>query len=339
MSHSTELDSTHLSQREQPGAIAQQREDVAPAEWFGWNEIDANGRPIGARYGYVSIMVAMKTGNCDIINRALMNVDVNHTTSTGDTLFTLATSYGHLNVMKSLLLGKANILHANLHNRTAVHIASDQGYTSVVEWLIANNADVNCVGYDSMTPLHGAARFNHVQVVKLLLESNAAVDQMDRFGRTALHHTTRKHSSNEMVTLLLDHNANVDHVDRYKNTALANAIHYHRPEIVKTLLARGASMSIHAKDQLEVPRTFTMDDPFCRMMVEVLLPHQLFESGREFCDPALFRQFPQSLQNQCIVLTRLWSARLDNTTNTLALLSIELLYVLLCTLCHVHFDA
>ncbi|WP_353573164.1 ankyrin repeat domain-containing protein [Candidatus Albibeggiatoa sp. nov. BB20] len=67
-----------------------------------------------------------------------------------------------------------------------LHVASRWGLINDVSTLLKHGASVNALGDMSLTPLHYAAQKGHLGIVKKLLEAGAVIDCKDEFGKTSL---------------------------------------------------------------------------------------------------------------------------------------------------------
>jgi ankyrin repeat protein len=86
-----------------------------------------------------------------------------------------AAANGHVEVVRVLLEGGANVQRANFNQRTALHLAAWYGHLAVCRLLLDRGAKVDAVDKWKDTPLHDAARLGQLSVVKLLVERGADV--------------------------------------------------------------------------------------------------------------------------------------------------------------------
>jgi ankyrin repeat protein len=96
-----------------------------------------------------------------------------------------AALYGHVEVVRVLLEGGANVDRANVLGGTALHVAARYGHLDVCRLLLDWGAKVDRLDKWQYTPLHWAAGQGHLSVVKLLVERGADVSVKSRNGRTA----------------------------------------------------------------------------------------------------------------------------------------------------------
>jgi ankyrin repeat protein len=102
-----------------------------------------------------------------------------------DTPLTYAASYGHVEVVRLLLEGGANVDSADGYQRTALYLAASYGLLDVCRLLLEWGAKVNHLNKWENTPLHTAAGEGHLSVVKLLVEWEADVSVRNVLGLTA----------------------------------------------------------------------------------------------------------------------------------------------------------
>jgi hypothetical protein len=96
-----------------------------------------------------------------------------------------AARYGHVEVVRVLLEGGANIESATACWTTAVHLAAYSGHLDVCRLLLDWEAKVEPLNKWQYTPLHYAAMWGHLSVVKLLVERGADVSVKGYDGRNA----------------------------------------------------------------------------------------------------------------------------------------------------------
>jgi ankyrin repeat protein len=105
-----------------------------------------------------------------------------------DTPLILAADNGHVEVVRVLLEGGADVQRSNFRTSVALHRASSHGHLDVCRLLLDWGANVNTVGGPGSqkdTALHNAAEWGHLPVVKLLVERGANVTLKNALGWTA----------------------------------------------------------------------------------------------------------------------------------------------------------
>jgi ankyrin repeat protein len=122
------------------------------------------------------------------------------------------------------------------------------GDLKTVQKLVAAGVPVDSAGEDKSTPLMWAAFNGHTEVVAYLLENGATVDARDINGRSALLYASSGPFP-ETVKLLLDKGAEVNLQGTAEGfTALMMAAAEGQLDVVRLLLARGASAAIIDRD-------------------------------------------------------------------------------------------
>uniref|UniRef100_A0A8D8UEG3 RING-type E3 ubiquitin transferase n=1 Tax=Cacopsylla melanoneura TaxID=428564 RepID=A0A8D8UEG3_9HEMI len=148
------------------------------------------------------------------------DADVN-TVYGGHTALQAASQNGHVEVIKILLMNKADVEIEDKDGDRAVHHAAFGDEPNVVELLANAGADLNARNKRRQTALHIAVNKGHLSVVKTLLELGCHPSLQDSEGDTPLHDAISK-KRDDMLTLLLDHNADI----MLTNNNGFNALHH-----------------------------------------------------------------------------------------------------------------
>jgi ankyrin repeat protein len=97
-----------------------------------------------------------------------------------------AASNDHVEVVRVLLEGGADVERVDGYNFTALHTAAHHGNLEVCRLLLDYGANVNTVGGEQKaSSLHWAADGGRLSVVMLLVDRGANVRLEDENGRTA----------------------------------------------------------------------------------------------------------------------------------------------------------
>ena len=129
-----------------------------------------------------NLIEAAKNNDTNRINSILNKgkVDINAKNKDGETALMLASSEGHLEMVKLLVENGADYTNA-------LRLASREGHLEIVKLLIENGANINAKDNDGETALMGASYNGHLEVVKYLIENGADVNIKDNYyGITAL---------------------------------------------------------------------------------------------------------------------------------------------------------
>jgi len=117
-----------------------------------------------------------------------------------------------------------------------------------VKKMVAAGVPVDSANDDKTTPLMWSAFNGHTRIVAFLLENGASIDMKDANGRTALLYASSGPFP-EIVELLLQKNADIDIQGTAEGfTALMMAAAEGQADVVRVLLAHGASTALTDKD-------------------------------------------------------------------------------------------
>ena len=99
-------------------------------------------------------------------------------------------------------------------------IASSAGHIEIVKALLAAGADVNMTNDNGQTPLHYASSRNREDIAKCLLEAGAHINAADKLGNTCLHRAASRGHLSMVKLLLSEKGITIDSLDCQKNTPL-----------------------------------------------------------------------------------------------------------------------
>nr|XP_027209272.1 serine/threonine-protein phosphatase 6 regulatory ankyrin repeat subunit A-like [Penaeus vannamei] len=166
--------------------------------------------------GDTPLHLSALTGKADVVERLsdCEDIDVNNSSATSETLLVYAREEshmldvlrnpetispegntplhyaslaGHTEVVKLLLMKKADVKRETPTHHTALHYAALRGDAVLVKVLILHGADPNAKDERSTTPLHYAALCGHTSVVELLVEERADINIRTDMGLSVLH--------------------------------------------------------------------------------------------------------------------------------------------------------
>jgi cytohesin len=112
---------------------------------------------------------------------------------------------GHLETVKYLLEHGASVGLFEGHDRP-LNSAAQAGHVHIAKVLLAHKADINAQGVDGGTPLENAVSYGQVEMVKFLLANGAQVNARAIYGRTPLHAAAWR-GDVTIGRLLLEHGA------------------------------------------------------------------------------------------------------------------------------------
>ena len=121
--------------------------------------------------------------------------------------------------------------------------AARSGNVEVVKTLLDQGMNPDDFVFIGATPLHVAIERNHTDIVKLLVKRGANVNATNSIGETPLIIAIRSSVGNtlDIIKFLISNGADVNASGIFGKTALAAAAKHGDAEIVKFLLAKGAS--------------------------------------------------------------------------------------------------
>jgi len=130
---------------------------------------------------------AARTSDAFTAEQALRALaDPNVTDWKGKTPIYMASSLGHLALVRLLCEDRASMNQKTLNGRTPLYIASMNGYAEVVRFLCDAGAAKDLAVDNDMTPLHIASSFGRLEVVRVLCEAGAAWNRKTQSGWTPL---------------------------------------------------------------------------------------------------------------------------------------------------------
>ena len=128
--------------------------------------------------GRSPLLLASSSGHLDIVKMLVQaGAGVRDTDNEGDTCLILAANFGHTETVRVLLcMPEVDVNHQGMNNHTALHSAVDEGHPDVVQLLIDAGADIETKDTDGLSPLWLASTLGHLDVVKMLVEAGAGTD-------------------------------------------------------------------------------------------------------------------------------------------------------------------
>uniref|UniRef100_A0AAQ5Z530 Euchromatic histone-lysine N-methyltransferase 2 n=1 Tax=Amphiprion ocellaris TaxID=80972 RepID=A0AAQ5Z530_AMPOC len=134
------------------------------------------------------------------------------------------------------------------NRRSALHAAAQRGLLEVCYMLVQAGAQVDAQDKDMRTPLLEAIINNHIEVARYLIQNGACVYHIEEDGYTGLHHAA-KLGNLEIVGMLLETGqVDVNAQDSGGWTPIIWAAEHKHVDVIKSLLNRGADVSINDKE-------------------------------------------------------------------------------------------
>lgn len=157
--------------------------------------------------------------------------------------FEEAVNRGNMAISKLLLEKGANINEINAEGEQPLHIAvSNTDGAEMVKWLLMMKANVNGRDKYGATPLHNAVRTGNREIVSILLKASANINLKDEWGQYPIHmiYGAETKEANEVIDVLVQAGANLNVKDNEGETPLALAIKNKNDMVIKYLRAHGA---------------------------------------------------------------------------------------------------
>jgi ankyrin repeat protein len=193
------------------------------------------------------LFVAVKQGHINQV-KTLINggADVDLRAPGGDTPLIVAADENKLEIVRLLLHLGADVNAINGANDTALIRASIKGHTSVVKELLKARADVNVKNAAKGDALIYGVMSKKTQVIGSLLKAGARTNDRYDDEKTALI-IVAEHGHADIAGLLLAHKADANAVDKDERTALMIASKKGNIELVRMLLKSGADANKQSK--------------------------------------------------------------------------------------------
>ena len=174
------------------------------------------------------IMIAAKNGHAKVVG-ALIKIDPDSIDNNGKMALHYAVENGHVEVIRILLEGKADVDWPDNKSNRPLHIAVENGHVEVIRILLEGKAEVYCYDKKGNMPLHYAVQNKNPQVFKALLPAIVEFDKVN----------------NEDQSL-------VNEINKEGYTALMIAVKNGRADCVKDLIDQGATINNEFHDATKI---------------------------------------------------------------------------------------
>ena len=162
----------------------------------------------------------------------------------------IASRHGHVDIMKALLKGRADV---NLENSkgTALHAAVAGKQCAAINVLVDAGGNMHATSVPRCYhPIHLACEIGSVEVLETLLKHGADIEKTAICPRNRPMNVAAKHGHTDVVVALLAAGSPADHglEEYFERTPLQNAASGGHASVVKTLLANGADVNFQGAD-------------------------------------------------------------------------------------------
>ena len=208
--------------------------------------------------GRTLLHVATIANQCEMMKYLIScGNDLNAVDNNGDTALHLAVSNRHIEATQTLLSHEADDTILNKQSDAPLHIAARNDHGAIVAAMLQYPINVVVEGLRKRTPMHVAAENDSIEVVKVL-HNHITSDKnknscfrlcaKDEDALSPIHLAARKGSHRVlecMIDCSKDHGYTAEQVlgflDEENNTPLHTAVDGGHDEVVRVLLAHGAS--------------------------------------------------------------------------------------------------
>ena len=283
--------------------------------------------PSDKEYDLIS---ACEKGEQDTV-LSLLNEGVNPNVQDwyGMTPLHYATQNGHLRIVKTLVLNKAQVDLKDYDERTALHLAVHFNHLDIAEYLVQQYADINAKDIyglsplfyscaygdylmtdmflfysegeqvrdpDGRTPFLAAVWGGHLYTASLLLKYFADVNEKDYEGNNAIHLAVLNNDL-EMIDSLHSWGCDINTINKNNYSCLDLAIQENSYLAVEELIRLGADVNHTIKkgvNSLDLVLLFTRNQEIARLMEDA---GALRNKRVSFSQPALSLEFNSSFQD------------------------------------------
>lgn len=205
-------------------------------------EINARGpRKIGKR-GETALHIAVISRNIPLVHDLIAKgLDVNSQDKNGTTPFHIACAIGDPVLIDALSPNAiANV--SDLSGVTPLHIAAVRGDAELMRSLLIKKADCFAIDTNSRNALHYATQNPNPDVVKALIEAGTPPWLGDKQGVTPLHIACAYGHYELVRDLLNEEYVDPNAKDEFGNTPFTLACQWNQPTLIELMLEKGANL-------------------------------------------------------------------------------------------------
>ncbi len=193
------------------------------------------------------ILFASITAGADNITKYLLQLDinVNARNESGESLLHRAVMYNYPGeLIKILLVKKANPNIKNTGNDTPIHLAVRWDNSNAIRHLIRYGADINAVNNDGSTALHILGTKNYLfKYADVLMSAGADVNIKNKKDKTILHYAIENDCGGEVVEIFKEHGGDL-HLLPPKYSYIEYALIFNNKNIIPNLLNHGVKLDL-----------------------------------------------------------------------------------------------
>lgn len=200
--------------------------------------------------GLSPLIVASWYGHLKVVETLLeLDADVNlNDKGTERTALHYASLAGHKDVI-DILLKHGSVVHfRDKEGISPLHLAAEGGHPSIIDQLASVQGDLNGTDKNGARPIHYAAQHNQVDALYKLHDCGADVVALDNSGCSALHYAARSDSS-EAIMALVRLGTDIDLQCKKGDTPLHSAVRADMKTAIKTLAECGAALDERNKEK------------------------------------------------------------------------------------------
>lgn len=216
-----------------------------------WEEIQqllTRGHDVNQRYwkhASTALHCAAREGHINSVRVLVVGgAEIDSKTRDGRTPLLMAAENGHSDVCRYLIERGACIEASDADGRTVLHIACFEGLSKVVESLVEKDVDVNATTDLQETALFLAALMDRPTICEILIRNGANIEAKSFMGLSPLHAAVAN-ASLAAAKVLIEHKADVNSLDEQEQTPLHWAVLSEDEEaLIDLLLRNGARLDI-----------------------------------------------------------------------------------------------
>ena len=198
-------------------------------------------------YNETPLHLASKYGHVKAVRTLIEHgADVKAQSVHGLTPLHLASLQGQVDIARILIGHGVDVTAKDVqYGNTPLHLASQEGQVEVARMLIEHDVDVTALNMYRETPLHLAVQGNHAEVARMLFEHS--MDVMGQYDGDTLLHLASQQGEVKVAHMLIERGADVTAQNKDEETPLHLASHYGQAEVAHMLIERGADVAAHNK--------------------------------------------------------------------------------------------